>query len=62
MARLRISPVGGSPTPWGKYSVGDMMLGHLGFAGGEDLLMRAIRETFAVGIATADIGGEANHP
>jgi tartrate dehydrogenase/decarboxylase/D-malate dehydrogenase len=50
----------GVANPMGQIWCGAMMLEHLGFSECGELVMRALTETLAAGIATADIGGRAN--
>ena len=50
----------GIANPMGQIWCGAMMLEQLGFPDCGDLVMRALRETLAAGITTADIGGKAN--
>lgn len=50
----------GIANPMGQIWCGAMMLEQLGFPDCGGLVMRALRETLAAGITTADIGGKAN--
>ena len=50
----------GIANPMGQIWCGAMMLEHLGFADCGSLIMQALTDTLAAGIATADIGGRSN--
>ncbi len=50
----------GIANPMGQIWCGAMMLDHLGYAEGGELVMQALTDTLAAGITTADIGGKAN--
>jgi tartrate dehydrogenase/decarboxylase/D-malate dehydrogenase len=50
----------GIANPMGQIWCGAMMLDHLGFADGGELVMQALTDTLAAGMMTADIGGRSN--
>ena len=50
----------GIANPMGQIWCGAMMLDHLGFADGGELVMQALTDTLAAGMTTADIGGRSN--
>jgi tartrate dehydrogenase/decarboxylase/D-malate dehydrogenase len=50
----------GIANPMGQIWCASMMLDHLGFQDGGELVMKALTETLAAGTTTADIGGKAN--